>query len=115
MISRLILKNRDINARLEQILKKIVGWAFKPEALFPRIDGYEKMLTKDIEWGYSIDRSRYPVELGTLDRVKKPQHKPKNGGSDAVDAFSASNSGATGPGAVVGLIVSMALVVSGIL
>ncbi|KAF9354360.1 hypothetical protein BGX26_007813 [Mortierella sp. AD094] len=60
MISKLILKNKDINARFETTLKEIVGWAFKPEALFPRLDAYEKLLAKDVEWEYSIDRSRYP-------------------------------------------------------
>ena len=58
---------------------------------------------------------QFQVEPGTPDRVKKPVHKPTSGSSDTVDALSASNSDATRPGAVVGLVVSIALVVNGVL
>ncbi|KAF9585462.1 hypothetical protein BGW38_002288, partial [Lunasporangiospora selenospora] len=58
-ISKLILGNTQINALFEQTLKEIVGWAFKPEGLFPRIDAYEKMLAKDAEWDASIDRTQF--------------------------------------------------------
>ncbi|KAF9109887.1 hypothetical protein BGX27_007030 [Mortierella sp. AM989] len=64
MVSKLILKNKDINARFEAILKDIVGWAFKPEALFPRLDAFEKLLAKDVEWDYSINRSMVPGKVG---------------------------------------------------
>lgn len=60
MISKLILRSPDLNKRFEQTLRDIVSYAFKPEALFPRIEAYEKMLTKDVAWDYAIDRSRYP-------------------------------------------------------
>ncbi|KAF9194531.1 hypothetical protein BGZ51_009094 [Haplosporangium sp. Z 767] len=60
LVSKLIIQNKEINARFEQIIKDIVGYAYKPEALFPRIDAYEKMLAKDVAWDYSIDRSSYP-------------------------------------------------------
>ncbi|KAF9436624.1 hypothetical protein BGZ76_003421 [Entomortierella beljakovae] len=60
MISKLILKNTEINKRFETIIKEIVGWAFKPEALVPRIEAFEKLLSKEVEWEYSIDRTGYP-------------------------------------------------------
>ncbi|KAF9926839.1 hypothetical protein FBU30_003661 [Linnemannia zychae] len=60
MISKLILHSPDLNQRFEQTLKDIISYAFKPEALFPRIDAYEKMLEKDIAWDVSINRSKYP-------------------------------------------------------
>ncbi|KAG0047688.1 hypothetical protein BGZ83_007296 [Gryganskiella cystojenkinii] len=60
LITKLILNNRDINARFEQILREVVGYAFKPQALNPRIDAMEKMLSFDIAWEYGIDRTKYP-------------------------------------------------------
>lgn len=128
MISKLILANKDINARFEQILRETVGWAFKPEGLFPRLDAYERMLAWDVAWDDSLNvrRANYPgktngwtendfhgsingavkdmnlgikpwikervvgleaqfgfkVQPGTLDRVKRPLHKPRGGKSD---------------------------------
>ncbi|KAG0273343.1 hypothetical protein BGZ95_010849 [Linnemannia exigua] len=60
MITKLILASPDLNKRFEQTLKDIVSYAFKPEALFPRIEAYEKMLAKDVAWDDSINRSNYP-------------------------------------------------------
>ncbi|KAF9567688.1 hypothetical protein EC968_003187 [Mortierella alpina] len=57
LVSKLLFANQEINQEFENILREIVGWAFKPEALFPRIDAYEKMLAKDAAWDYSIVRS----------------------------------------------------------
>ncbi|KAF9125658.1 hypothetical protein BGX30_000373 [Mortierella sp. GBA39] len=60
MISKLILRSPDLNKRFEQTLRDIVSYAFKPEALFPRIEAYEKMLARDVAWDDAIDRSRFP-------------------------------------------------------
>lgn len=60
LVSKLILHNQVIKGRFEAILKDVVSYAFKPEALFPRIDAYEKMLAFDVAWEYSIDRSKNP-------------------------------------------------------
>ncbi|KAG9071334.1 hypothetical protein KI688_005545 [Linnemannia hyalina] len=60
MISKLILRSPDLNKRFEQTLRDIVSYAFKPEALFPRIEAYEKMLARDVAWDDAIDRSKYP-------------------------------------------------------
>ncbi|KAG0283061.1 hypothetical protein BGZ97_008726, partial [Linnemannia gamsii] len=60
MITKLIMQSPDLNKRFEQTLKDIVSYAFKPEALFPRLEAYEKMLEKDVAWDDSIDRSGYP-------------------------------------------------------
>ncbi|KAG0288975.1 hypothetical protein BGZ96_007351 [Linnemannia gamsii] len=59
MITKLILQSPDLNKRFEQTLKDIVSYAFKPEALFPRLEAFEKMLEKDVAWDYSIDRKGY--------------------------------------------------------
>lgn len=60
MVTKLILQSPELNKRFNQTLKDIVSYAFKPEALFPRLEAYEKMLEKDVAWDYSIDRSGYP-------------------------------------------------------
>jgi spore coat protein CotH len=60
LVSKLILRNKAIADRFQGILKDIVSYAFKPEGLFPRIDAYEKMLSLDIQWEYSINRAKYP-------------------------------------------------------
>ncbi|KAF9430364.1 hypothetical protein BGZ94_007187 [Podila epigama] len=57
LVSKLIIKNKDINALFEQTLRDIVGWAFKPEALIPRIETYNKMLSEDVKWDTSIVRT----------------------------------------------------------
>ncbi|KAG0027398.1 hypothetical protein BGZ81_005664 [Podila clonocystis] len=62
MISKLILANKDINAKFEQILRETVGFAFKPEGLFPRLEAYERMLAWDVAWDDSLNAQRadYP-------------------------------------------------------
>ncbi|KAF9413423.1 hypothetical protein BGZ94_000734 [Podila epigama] len=62
MITKLILKNKAINSRFEEVLKETVGYAFKPDALFPRIDAYERMLALEVAWDYGLEgaRSKYP-------------------------------------------------------
>lgn len=58
MISKLILANRDIKARFEQILRETVGYAFKPDGLFPRLEAYERMLAWDVAWDDSLNVRR---------------------------------------------------------
>ncbi|KAG0331103.1 hypothetical protein BG004_001824 [Podila humilis] len=62
MITKLILNNKQINTRFEEVLREVVGWAFKPEGLFPRIEAYERMLALDMAWDYSLnaERAKYP-------------------------------------------------------
>ncbi|KAG0262728.1 hypothetical protein DFQ27_002147 [Actinomortierella ambigua] len=60
MVTKVILKCPVIREQFERILRETVGWCFKPDGLFPRIDVYEKMLAADVAWDYSIDRSAYP-------------------------------------------------------
>ncbi|KAF8938196.1 coth protein-domain-containing protein [Dissophora ornata] len=57
LVSKLIIKNKEINALFEQTLKDIVGWAFKPDGLFPRIMTYNQMLAEDYKWDLSIQRT----------------------------------------------------------
>ncbi|GJJ71928.1 hypothetical protein EMPS_04285 [Entomortierella parvispora] len=55
-VHRLIIKNKEINVLFEQILKEIVSTAFKTEALKPRIEIYNKMLSLDAAWDIGITR-----------------------------------------------------------
>ncbi|KAG0035739.1 hypothetical protein BGZ81_000032 [Podila clonocystis] len=57
LVSKLIIKNTAIRALFEQTLKDIVGWAYKPEALVPRIELYNKMLAEDVKWDTGIKRT----------------------------------------------------------
>ncbi|KAF9392320.1 hypothetical protein CPB97_002470 [Podila verticillata] len=57
LVSKLIIKNAAIKALFEQTLSDIVGWAYKPEALVPRIELYNKMLAEDVKWDTTIKRT----------------------------------------------------------
>ncbi|ORY89578.1 coth protein-domain-containing protein, partial [Lobosporangium transversale] len=50
LAQKLIIETPQINARFEQILKDIVSYVFKPDALNPRLDAYQEMLAEDIAW-----------------------------------------------------------------
>ncbi|KAF9095678.1 hypothetical protein BGX23_000089, partial [Mortierella sp. AD031] len=65
MITKLLFQSSDLNIRFEQTLKDIVGYAFKPEALFPRIEAYEKMLAKDVAWDCAIEIERKKYQRKT--------------------------------------------------
>ncbi|KAG0370100.1 coth protein-domain-containing protein [Gamsiella multidivaricata] len=60
LITKLIYKNKDINARFEQILLSIVNGVFNSNVLEPRINAYEKMIADEVKWDYSLDRSKNP-------------------------------------------------------
>ncbi|KAG0042441.1 hypothetical protein BGZ83_000452 [Gryganskiella cystojenkinii] len=64
LVGKLILQNKDIQARFEKILTEIVQTAFKPEALLPRIDTYNKMLSLDAQWDYSLKRVSPGIDNG---------------------------------------------------
>ncbi|KAF9917421.1 hypothetical protein BX616_001045 [Lobosporangium transversale] len=57
LVSKLIIKNKEINALFEQTLKDIVGWAYNPYVLFPRIAAYNQMLLEDYTWDRAIVRT----------------------------------------------------------
>ncbi|KAF9111666.1 hypothetical protein BGX27_004607 [Mortierella sp. AM989] len=50
LAQKLIMETPAINARFEEILKDIVNYVFKPDALSPRLDAYKAMIEKDVEW-----------------------------------------------------------------
>ncbi|KAF9346455.1 hypothetical protein BGX26_002023 [Mortierella sp. AD094] len=60
LITKLIYKNVEINARFEQILLSIVNGVFNPSVLEPRINAYEQMIQDEVKWDYSLDRSKNP-------------------------------------------------------
>jgi len=64
LVSKLILQNKDINALFEQVLKELVSTAFKPEALVPRIQTYNKMLSLDAQWDISLTRKSPGISNG---------------------------------------------------
>ncbi|GJJ75477.1 spore coat protein H [Entomortierella parvispora] len=60
LVSKLILKNKDINRKFETILSTITEGVFNSEALEGRMKAYETQLEKEVEWDLSIDRSNLP-------------------------------------------------------
>ncbi|KAG0074694.1 hypothetical protein BGZ93_000393 [Podila epicladia] len=64
LVSKLILQNKEINALFEQVLKELVSTAFKPEALVPRIQTYNKMLSLDAQWDISLTRKSPGINNG---------------------------------------------------
>ncbi|KAG0327829.1 hypothetical protein BGZ99_006783 [Dissophora globulifera] len=73
LITKLIYKNKEINARFEQILLKIVNSIYNPKVLEPIINAYEKMIADEVKWDYSLDRSKNPgkTENYTIDDFHK--------------------------------------------
>ncbi|KAF9182862.1 hypothetical protein BGZ51_004377 [Haplosporangium sp. Z 767] len=56
LVYKLIIETPEINVRFEKILKDIVQYVFKPQALMPRIDAYKKMIYHEVEWDRSLPR-----------------------------------------------------------
>ncbi|KAI1321193.1 hypothetical protein EDD11_007759 [Mortierella claussenii] len=50
LAQKLIMETPQINARFETILKEIVEYVFKPDALIPRLDAYKNMIQEDVAW-----------------------------------------------------------------
>lgn len=62
LATKLIFQNKEINARFEQILFGIISGVFSPKALEPRINGYAKVIADEVNWDYSLNRSKNPGE-----------------------------------------------------
>jgi len=56
LVHKLILQSPQINARFEVILKEIVAYVFKPQALLPRVTAYKNMIFDDVKWDRSLPR-----------------------------------------------------------
>ncbi|KAG0100259.1 hypothetical protein BGZ93_003129 [Podila epicladia] len=56
LVSKLIIKNSQINAMFVKVLKEIVSTTFKPEAMNPHMEGLNKMLSLDAQWDFSLTR-----------------------------------------------------------
>ncbi|KAF9383120.1 hypothetical protein CPB97_006743 [Podila verticillata] len=68
LVSKLIIKNTKINAMFVEVLKNIVSTTFKPEAMNPRLEGLNKMLSLDAQWDFSLTRKSPGKDLKfTLD------------------------------------------------
>ncbi|KAF9420885.1 hypothetical protein BGZ94_009004 [Podila epigama] len=56
LVSKLIIKNTEINALFTNVLKEIVSTTFKPEAMYPRMEAMNAMLSLDAKWDLSLTR-----------------------------------------------------------
>ncbi|KAF9581392.1 hypothetical protein BGW38_001612 [Lunasporangiospora selenospora] len=56
LVRKLIIECDPIRTMFEETLKNLVSTAFKPEAIRPRIQAYNKMLSKDAQWDFSLIR-----------------------------------------------------------
>lgn len=56
LVEKLIMESPVIKARFEAILKDIVSYAFKPQALLPRIAAYRDMIFNDVKWDRDLPR-----------------------------------------------------------
>ncbi|KAG0224209.1 hypothetical protein BGW42_005288 [Actinomortierella wolfii] len=64
LVTKLIVKNKDINKEFETILATITKEVFNSKVLDERIAAYEKQIEKDVEWDLSIDRTSRPGKSG---------------------------------------------------
>ncbi|KAG0345726.1 hypothetical protein BG004_003208 [Podila humilis] len=60
LITKLIYKNKEINAQFEKTLLTLAQGVFNPKSLNPRIDAYKKLLEPEVAWDLTIDRSKNP-------------------------------------------------------
>ena len=60
LVTKLIYKNKEINAQFEKILLTITQKVFTPKVLEPRIDAFEKMIVDEVKWDSTLDRSKNP-------------------------------------------------------
>ncbi|KAF9308133.1 hypothetical protein BG003_011593 [Podila horticola] len=56
LVQKLIYESPPIKARFEAILKDTVSYAFKPQALMPRITAYRDMIFNDVKWDRGLPR-----------------------------------------------------------
>lgn len=56
LVSKLIIKSKDINAMFVQVLTEIVQTAFKPEAMNPHIESIQAMISLDVQWDFGLTR-----------------------------------------------------------
>ncbi|KAF9433570.1 hypothetical protein BGZ76_009264 [Entomortierella beljakovae] len=60
LITKLIYKNKDINARFEKLLNHAVKRLFNPRVLNAKINAYENFIQDEVKWDYALDRSNNP-------------------------------------------------------
>jgi len=60
LITKLIYKNKEINALFEKMLLTVTQKIFNPRVLNPRLDAYEKMIVDEVKWDSTLDRSKNP-------------------------------------------------------
>ncbi|KAF9926636.1 hypothetical protein FBU30_003820 [Linnemannia zychae] len=56
LVQKLIIESPQISAHFEAILKDIVSYVFKPQALMPRITAYKDMIFNDVKWDRGLPR-----------------------------------------------------------
>ncbi|KAF9027363.1 hypothetical protein BGZ52_003750 [Haplosporangium bisporale] len=80
LVQKLILQSPLIKARFEMILKDIVSYVFKPQALMPRISAYRDMILNDVKWDRSLPKlNKGDSEGFTLEDLTKGVAEGKKG------------------------------------
>ncbi|KAG0369245.1 hypothetical protein BGX24_002487 [Mortierella sp. AD032] len=81
LVSKLILKNKEINKEFEKILGAAVKQVFNPAVLEPRIAAYEKFIEAEAAWDFSLNRSKNPGKdpKYTIDTFHKSLTGPVTG------------------------------------
>ncbi|KAF9968067.1 hypothetical protein BGZ73_000269 [Actinomortierella ambigua] len=84
LVTKLILKNKEINKEFEKTLYTITKDVFNNKALDGRIDAYINLIKDDVAWDLAIDRSIYPGRVfeWTIKKfydslTKKVKHSPE--------------------------------------
>ncbi|KAG0248336.1 hypothetical protein DFQ27_000966, partial [Actinomortierella ambigua] len=63
LVTKLILKNKEINKEFEKTLYTIAKDVFNNKALDGRIDAYHHQIENDVAWDLAIDRSKLPGKV----------------------------------------------------
>ncbi|GJJ69244.1 spore coat protein H [Entomortierella parvispora] len=80
LVSKLIYKNKEINALFEKTLLTVTQKVFNPNVLNPRLDAYAKMIEDEVKWDLAINRSKNPGKKSfSFDDFQKSMNGPVTG------------------------------------
>ncbi|KAF9118836.1 hypothetical protein BGX30_004265 [Mortierella sp. GBA39] len=108
-----------INGVFEQVLKELTATAFKPKALVPRIQAYNKMLSDDAKWDIGLKRHSddpagladrvplLPKNAGTIDNNDDENENCPNGDK----TFAVGSSAAPSQGVYIG-VLALAIIIA---
>ncbi|KAF9100014.1 hypothetical protein BGX23_007468 [Mortierella sp. AD031] len=86
LVSKLILKNKEIQKEFEKILLTTVTKVFNSKVMNPLISAYEEMIEPEVAWDLSVNRSNNPGKdpMFTVDTFHKSLNEPVTGLSHGV-------------------------------